>query len=815
MVKNKLGQWLSFFLMTAFFLLIESGRSYAQDQYADLSGTWKGEGRTPYASAYEELYLDKLGTDTYTGILSLKWRNNNDKRSYDDPSLPLKQVRLLILARFDGSIFTFNCIDTVLTVRGTPFALSKNVKLNFANSSGEPELSVNDGKNSGYLKKINAAIPEEFSRYFINRSTLLAEDFSYNNPTKTSTIKYNSSGYLTLQLHNRNEINLNNLYLVLRTEEEQHGIIGLNNMKGNLSLRKQTSQSFSMPLPAGFSIPGDSLHLILTISLDGIAINILRLTLTTDPFMKSNKVVVPEYTSARMKAVSGYYGFLNTPYEDVSKPLDALATAGDKTAGMWKAMFLYMGYGGYKIDENLGWSLARNNLQKVENDARNGDAESLYLMYYAIQMGLLGQSAMNGAEGLLKMAADAGFKPAVYDYGLYSFIRKDYKTSQAFLQKSYDMGVKKAAVGIGLMYEHGFSLEKDIAQAKEWYTKGVAFGDPDAMLKLALLYSAGEDAEPDINKAIDLATKASAKRCRGAMLFLGGIYYQGTQGKATNIPLALKWFKEAVDLGDREGMMILGAMYLQDNLPGLPKDVKTGYFWLRKAAELGETAAMKLLSKIYIDGEIAEKNVIKSRYWYNQAVLKGAAERNDVDTRMEDFLNIWKYADFSPSYVYVNRYGDVVGDSGPDFLGGMLGGLLNSYLDSRMRSQPVINGLEYICDKRGKKIYGGTITSRFMTGLRLTSGQTVHIESYGAVTLGFMLSGISADGIADPMYAGYSIVPAIRHGAVIAGMNNNWQFVGRNGFYTASQDGMLNLAVNDADYTNNQGYFDLVAEVQN
>jgi hypothetical protein len=32
-----------------------------------------------------------------------------------------------------------------------------------------------------------------------------------------------------------------------------------------------------------------------------------------------------------------------------------------------------------------------------------------------------------------------------------------------------------------------------------------------------------------------------------------------------------------------------------------------------------------------------------------------------------------------------------------------------------------------------------------------------------------MLSGISADGIADPMYAAYSIVPGIRHGAVIQG----------------------------------------------
>jgi hypothetical protein len=44
-------------------------------------------------------------------------------------------------------------------------------------------------------------------------------------------------------------------------------------------------------------------------------------------------------------------------------------------------------------------------------------------------------------------------------------------------------------------------------------------------------------------------------------------------------------------------------------------------------------------------------------------------------------------------------------------------------------------------------------------------------------------------------------------------MDNNWQFVGRNGFYAAPHEGMLNLAINDADYTNNQGYHDIVIEV--
>ena len=85
---------------------------------------------------------------------------------------------------------------------------------------------------------------------------------------------------------------------------------------------------------------------------------------------------------------------------------------------MWKAVFMSMGYGEYKMDEEQAYTIGKANLRFVEDKARNGDAEALYLMFYACQMGLEGEAARPFGDDFLKKSADAGFMPAAYDYAL-------------------------------------------------------------------------------------------------------------------------------------------------------------------------------------------------------------------------------------------------------------------------------------------------------------------------------------------------------------------------------------------------------------
>ena len=112
----------------------------------------------------------------------------------------------------------------------------------------------------------------------------------------------------------------------------------------------------------------------------------------TKSFYKTETVTVPSYTSPRMKAVSEYFGFANTNYGDAAKQIEPMATI-DKMAAMWKAAFLFMGRGQYEHDEAKAYKIAKASLATVEEKAREGNGEALYLLWYACQMGLEGEAA--------------------------------------------------------------------------------------------------------------------------------------------------------------------------------------------------------------------------------------------------------------------------------------------------------------------------------------------------------------------------------------------------------------------------------------
>jgi hypothetical protein len=79
-------------------------------------------------------------------------------------------------------------------------------------------------------------------------------------------------------------------------------------------------------------------------------------------------------------------------------------------------------------------------------------------------------------------------------------------------------------------------------------------------------------------------------------------------------------------------------------------------------------------------GEDSRKERNRGSLLVHQAALRGfvAADNRGLEAQRQSFLDFWNYADFSPSYVYVNRYGDRVGDSGDEMLNGVFSGLFSA-----------------------------------------------------------------------------------------------------------------------------------------
>jgi hypothetical protein len=298
------------------------------------------------------------------------------------------------------------------------------------------------------------------------------------------------------------------------------------------------------------------------------------------------------------------------------------------------------------------------------------------------------------------------------------------------------------------------------------------------------------------------------------MIFNGELYFDGKQGVARSIPSAIKWFRAGADLGDRQAMLALGQTYLADG-PGVVKDERSAMFWIKRAAELGSPRAMVVLARFLHEGTVGEKNIIAARYWYNQAVLNGFArpDATGLNAQAQTFMNFWKYADFSPSYIYVNEYGEKVADGDDGLLNGLVSGMFGAMAEYYGHQQELINGLEFICKKSGYRIYGGTVSSSLMSNLQLHQGQIINIKAYGIISTGMMSGPANADGLG-PNWPEYRIIKDIPCSAVMGAVKDaKWQFIGQHAFYTAPKDGPFMLALNAIDYRNYKGYFDVVIQV--
>lgn len=792
-------------------LVLLSANALAQN----LTGSWEGEEQFKGYSYDYSMYISKSGEDQYSGVTVAREKKQlGTKKVITLGNVIAKRPK--VAKRFIGKLandtLIFYEVDFVEKDASRSWQL-QGMAFVYKKEGDKEILSV--AKNSSgltlQLKKESAEYPDDYSKYIIGGDLVSLATLNFTNSKSGSKINFNDKGKLSFELKNNTDINFQQVNIHLRIKESNHGLLIKTGDIGQLSILANQSNKGSFDVLSGFDIPTNQLHLSIDGYYRGLLLFEKDFVLDTDPFNITDQTVLSKSSTQTLNALSGYFGFNKSVYKPVGPTLDPLCTGSNKQAIMWKSIFQYMGYGGFSPNEQEALANAQRVFEGVMMDARNGDAESKYLLFYAIEMGLGGPGAKASSKTFLKDAADAGYLPARYDYALLKYKEKKYTESLTDLQSCFDKGVQKAATTIGHFYEKGYAIKKDITKAVEWYKKGELFGDPDALMKIALLYSDGEAVAPEIEKALSYATKAANLKNTGAMMFLGNLYLNGKQGVKKDIPKSISWFRQAADLGDVGGMTSLAFLHTSDELDGFPKDERSSYFWAKKSAELGSARSMALMAGIYAEGRGVEKNTIKSRYWYNQARLRGIGPKQPNNTNRDDLLSFFRHADFSPSYYYLEENWDgtyTATPGGPDLLGGLFSGFMGSYLESRMRSQPTINGLELIYEKDGKEVYGGTITSSFVTNLTLKKDEKITITSYGSVTLGWMLSGISPNGTSG--YQSYSIVPAFPHGSVIAGIDTNWNYIGSGKNFIAANDGKLRIAINDRDYTNNQGYFDVV-----
>lgn len=141
--------------------------------------------------------------------------------------------------------------------------------------------------------------------------------------------------------------------------------------------------------------------------------------------------------------------------------------------------------------------------------------------------------------------------------------------------------IRIAEYMLGVMFQEGDGVEKDITHARLWYKRSSEKGDLDATTALAEMYLSGKGGALDQEKAFELFISAANKGHVKAQHKLGLMYIQGWGVKEDDIQAA-GWFGKAADQKDARAQIDLGLMY--ESGRGVPKDID-------KARELFEAAA--------------------------------------------------------------------------------------------------------------------------------------------------------------------------------------------------------------------------------
>ena len=155
------------------------------------------------------------------------------------------------------------------------------------------------------------------------------------------------------------------------------------------------------------------------------------------------------------------------------------------------------------------------------------------------------------------------------------------------LQEVAESGNIYAMNSVGLCFNYGHGVKKNLKEAVKWYQKAADAGNADAMLNLGCCFEKGEGVRKNLKEAMKLYEKAAEQGIARAMANLGNLYTVEGQKKNdyTEYKKAVKWFQKAIDAGDPYGMSGLGWCY--EYGCGVKKSLSEAFRWYVKSLDNG------------------------------------------------------------------------------------------------------------------------------------------------------------------------------------------------------------------------------------
>lgn len=149
----------------------------------------------------------------------------------------------------------------------------------------------------------------------------------------------------------------------------------------------------------------------------------------------------------------------------------------------------------------------------------------------------------------LSLAAAVALCPAsswAQSNGAEAFAARDFATAEALWQQEAAAGSSEAMLGLGLLADRGYGMDRDLGVAYDWYAEAADLGNAEAQFNLAIMHDAGLGRPRDAGQAYVWYTRAALRGHARAQYNLGLLLESG-DGVRANPLFAAYWFDKAAE----------------------------------------------------------------------------------------------------------------------------------------------------------------------------------------------------------------------------------------------------------------------------
>ena len=323
-------------------------------------------------------------------------------------------------------------------------------------------------------------------------------------------------------------------------------------------------------------------------------------------------------------------------FEELSKPCQKLVVKAEK--GNFKSLvtvakgFIY-GKDDFPINPNLG-------LRYLQFGAEKDDTESLKLYgRYLLQGEIIDKNEME-AINILNSAATKTKNAAVklelaeillanqsFDVNSYANNNINYPLVKQLYKDAADYGnldgiTNYAKFCLKEKTNRYGSIERDIAEAFNYFKTAAELGDSEAMIRYGRMLECGIPQFPVNQKeAIKWYKRSYEKENLGGYAEYGYTLISSEYGK-TDEPEGYRLIKYSSDHGNPIGMFCYGNIYCVGMLC-VQQDYQKGFELVKKAADMGEPGAIQAIGFYYQEGIYVQKNTITANKYFKLALEEG------------------------------------------------------------------------------------------------------------------------------------------------------------------------------------------------